>query len=211
MRRAIVVSLIGIIVASAIPAAGDNRFVRDPRDTKGRLDVRRLEHGHGPASPTGARRVRHIVTMHRGWWKRRLRCGNGPCHGILNLEFSTDRDSDRERLIQVYVRDGRYTARIFAETENCVIQTGPCEQRTEAIGRARVTRPSSRSISVSLPVRKLGQDLDLYRWRIQLAFGRRSPCPEHSGESPNFAGGHVCIDYAPQRSPNTFSWFRHRL
>jgi hypothetical protein len=150
------------------PAAADVVTRKDPKDTLGRLDIRRISHGHA-----GEDAVTHTITTYGEYSSRLLDWSQRP--GGMLLLFIDGVDDGWERIVVVRWRDGRLRAPIFDEDRR--------------VGMAQVTRPNRRTVKVTLQKRQLGDlgDPPQYLWRAISLFRNRGRCK----------GVFSCLDGAP--------------
>ena len=125
------ISLCLIVPMLIVPPAGANRAgFSDPNDARGRLDMRRLTHGHA-----GSGSVVHTITMHERFSSRLLRSG------FISLRFDTNGDlSKLERRVLVKWRRGALRANVYNNTSG------------RRVGAANVRRPNRRTVRVTIPV-----------------------------------------------------------
>jgi hypothetical protein len=140
LKRAVVAGLAVSLVLSlgADPAAADSAYRRDPNDTAGRLDIRRIAHGHA-----GEDEFTHTVKTYQRFRSRLLR----PRRALIAMFVETDAAF---MCVVVVWRNGSLRAPIFDD----------CEGR---VGTAQVTRPNRRSVRVTLSESDLGGP-SVYLW-----------------------------------------------
>jgi hypothetical protein len=160
-----VVTVLVVALIAITDAQADTRRISDGNDVSGRLDIRRASHGH-----SGARLV-HTISTFSTWGARLVRrSGNN----LFSLEISTDGDRRPERIVLVYSRNGRMIADVFRFSGG----------NLTLIGSASASRPSARTVRVSIRRSRLGNP-GRYRWSAQSQFKRAGACS-------NF-----CVDRAP--------------
>jgi len=180
VRAGAITLLTGLLLAGG-PATADRLVVADANDTSGRMDIRRVIHGHLDAST-----VAHRVATYRRWRSRMLSAKGS---GALSLIFSTEGNSCAEALVIVDLKDGRLRSRIRSydplgcgrgDDSGGFGEWRPIPQRPR--------RDNRRSITVFVPLDMLSKtELDQYRWSATTFFLQDgTPC------SP-----HVCGDDAP--------------
>jgi hypothetical protein len=156
-RRYLTVAIAGALVLAlfAAPAAADVVTRKDPKDTPGRLDIRRVGHGHA-----GENAVTHTITTYRRFSSRLLI----PKRGAFVLVTATPEGEGR--IIVIWWRNGRLRAPIFdMETER-------------RVGSAKVSRPNRRAVRVTLEISQLGDlgDPARYRWVALSLFRDKGGC-----------------------------------
>lgn len=153
-----------LFAVQVTPVAADARFVADPDDAKGFLDIKRVAHRHADGRPG---RLRHTITTFESWNARDLRCA------ATGISFK-----NRDRYVRIYYEGGLKAEMLNTETQ-------------KVIGQARVWRPNSRSVRVQFPKRWLGSPINRYRWlAVTETYGGFCPPfhgdpPEHRDLSPN--------------------------
>ena len=172
MRRITVASLLLLSMLMS-PAGADSSSTTDPDDTSGRLDIRRLAHGHD-----GEVNLRHRLRMSNDWSNRAL-SGIGT---EIYIWFSTDTDEYAELRGVI----DRHEGRLYAEMEKYDEAEGSAD--IQSLARIEVTRPSSRAVEISFPRSLLGASTTHYYWSATAYFisSRISAC--HEG----------CQDIAPE-------------
>lgn len=166
-----------LVLTRSVPTSADVVFRRDPNDTHGPLDVRRLGHGHGHRP----RVLTHIVTTSRPWDESDVRNKNS----FIYLWFSTDDDRYAEARVAVISQDHELTVQFqdYEESSDSA-EVGPPSS-------IRFTRPNRRSIKVFFSKRRLG--VDSYRWSVETLY--------RNGSSRNCRLGQpLCNDRAPRGS-----------
>lgn len=180
MRR-IVLVLVAVALSSS-PAAADVVAKADRNDVAGRLDIRSVSHGH-----RGQKRLVHSIDIYARWRNRALRNESS----WISLHFDRRARS---------FRDDRYLRIDWSKSKGLYarITTFGVHGPGEFIARVAVWRPTSHSVRVRFPKRRLGADLRRYRWSAITSFENEGRCASSldSGDQ----GG--CIDYAPgKRQP----------
>lgn len=149
MRRPFGIALSLLLILAAGPTTADTKARRDGDDL-GRLDIRRLRHGHADKS-----RLKHSLNMD-GTWKNRLLRGR---HRYIYFWLSTDAEERfAERRIVVDYKRGRLVAWMESyeeESDAAGIQF---------LGFISVSRPSRSSVSVRFRRQLLGESVDQYSW-----------------------------------------------
>jgi hypothetical protein len=148
--------LLGALLFILVPvgAQADQVRHRDPRDTRGRLDIRRIAHGH-----EGGHAVTHSISMYRAFSSRLLQ---RPSNRLVLWLWESE-DDDWVRVIIVRWRDGRLRAPIWGDDGR--------------VGNARVTRPNRRTVSVAVNLRHLGEGEQTgYYWGVESFFANRNAC-----------------------------------
>ena len=156
----------------------------DGNDTPGRLDIRRIVHGHRLQGEH--RLTRHRLSTHRHWYTRHLRGDLS----FLNMFLNTDGDKRPERRLTIDVRKKNLLARM---------DRYPSGKR---VGYTKVWRPNKWSVSVAFPESFLGQGITAYKWNANSFF-------HTSGDGPCGIPTDVvrtCADRAPNRGQ-----IKHRL
>jgi hypothetical protein len=157
--RRVVTGAFAIMLAFTLmgdPAVADTLSRDDPRDTLGRLDIRRVRHGHA-----GSDEVTHTISTYRRFGSRSLQ---GRTHFIIDMFLN---DGDDERFIVIFWRNGSLRAPVFRG------------DLTRA-GTARVTRPNRRSVKVTVREMILG-DPSKYAWVALLISHRGAQCSGEEG------------------------------
>ena len=129
---------------------------RDGSDTAGRLDIRRIVHGHKLQAEH--RLTRHRLSTHRRWYTRHLRGDLS----FINMFMNTDGDKRPERRLTIDVRKKKLLARM---------DRYPSGKR---VGYTKVWRPNKWSVSVAFPESFLGQGVTAYKWYAN-SFFRHGP------------------------------------
>ena len=164
---AVVICLLGA------PADSNEMGARDPNDTKGRLDVRLVRHGH-----TEAGALKHRLSTFGEWHGKALSDGR---HSSIDFWFSTDRE-DRYAEFRATVDriDGELQACLGSYAEGSDFAgVGPCEP-------IQFRRPNGRTVVIVFPAAMIG-DPDRYAWSGYTYY--RNEDSEHCRRS--------CIDEAP--------------
>jgi hypothetical protein len=173
----------GAVVAAALclallpgTAVADHARAFDPDDTHGRLDIRRVSHGH-----RGAHVLTHRITTF-GEWRPRLLSKRT----YLTVWFSTDGDKWAEYIARIFYRHGGLRACFGGYAEGSdYAGVGPCK-------RVPVARPDRRSVLIRLKDSFVGDD-DSYGWSAESSYALEGSehCPLRN----------VCYDYVPSRLP----------
>lgn len=175
MRRLLLVPLSFLLmVGLALPAGADVVRQRDGDDTPGRLDIRRVVHGH-----TENGRLKHRVVTFKPWKARHLRRRAN----YIYVWFSTDGEKRfAERRVVIDFVDGKLQACIQMYDEiNDGAAVGPCEDIT-------LRRPDTRTALVVFRRRMLRRNLQEYSWSASTSF--KSPESKRCSEE-------ACLGVAP--------------
>jgi hypothetical protein len=156
-----------------VPASADDATRSDPREMDWGLDIAAISQGHFQRASDGDWRLVHTVTMYEKWRSRKLRC-----YSSISMRI---RDNDRS--IRIVYRDGHLRGRVESA-------------RGRFVGRAYVTRPDKRSLSVRVRPRHLGRVGQSYRWRISAGTTGCGCDDNGGGTSPSCIG---VVDVAPDR------------
>lgn len=166
---------LSVVLSSFMPiaAAADSAHMTDPNDTPGKLDVRRLAHGHT------ADKLKHVVGTDNAWHNSVLSGSNSHIY----LWISTDSESEfAERRVVIDLRNDKLWAAIQPYVESAdAADVGPLTE-------IRVRRPSRRKVAVIFRRNLLGKDVAEYGWSVTTRFKR-------SGSAR--CARQVCIDDAP--------------
>jgi hypothetical protein len=146
--------LVLVVVAFPLSADADRRVISDADDAHGRLDIKSAVAGHLMKSGDGARLIRHRLTTYRRWHKRVLEGGSSH----MEFLFDADEDASDDLQVTVDIRNGKLSARITDLDDE------------KGLGRARVWRPSGRSVSIALRKGDLGGKT--YRWHAFTSYHR---------------------------------------
>jgi hypothetical protein len=164
---------LSIVAAQSVTASTSTR--RDNKDTRGPLDVVRVQHGHARGND---KVLTHAAWTTGRWNKKDLRNKNS----YIAFWFSTDGDGYAEHRIFVASRDGRLVADFHDYEEGSdYAGVGPSTL-------IRWTRPNKRSIRVFLHRKHLG--VDEYGWSVQSTYRSSSSRRCRAGHAP-------CYDKAP--------------
>jgi hypothetical protein len=173
-RKVIAGAVVTMLALSLVPpAAADSISRRDPKDTQGRLDIRRISHGH-----RGDDAFVHTISTYRRFPSKLLR-PSGRAGGVFLLWLADDPSFDGTlRIVLVRWRNGRLRAPIFDFWTD------------RRVGTARVTRPNRRTIRIVIPKRALGTlgEHPGYYWAATSVYWDRGACSEDG-----------CWDGAPNR------------
>jgi hypothetical protein len=170
-RTATIVAAALAVSLSPGPAAADFVSRQDPKDPNGRLDIRRVSHGHA-----GDDAVTHTIGTYRRFTSRLLRPHRRP-GGTFVLLMAAPGLADG-RIVFLRWRKGSLRAPMFdLMTE-------------EFVGMARVTRPNPRAVRITLTKTQLGVlgDPPGYFWVGLSFYTNRARCREDG-----------CFDVAPNR------------
>jgi len=180
--------LMAFFVASGATAASTVGTL-DGNDTHGRLDIRRIVHGHRLTGDHSL--IRHRLSSRRRWYTRHLQ-GNP---NFINMFLNTDRDKRPERRLTIDVRGNRLFARM--DRFPSVVRVGYAD-----VWRPNKWSPNKWSVSVAFPKSFLGQGVMAYGWYANTFFhtGGDGPC----GTPTDVV--RTCVDRAPNRG-----LIKHRL
>ena len=158
-------------------AAADHVRVHDANDTRGRLDIRAVAHGH-----RGDHSVTHKLVTY-GDWRPRILKGS---RSYISFWFSTDGDKYAEFRATLDYRHGRLRACFGGYEEGSDFGVvGPCK-------KVSVRRPNRHSVVISLKDSFVG-DHDAYGWSAESYFG--------DTDSKRCPARNPCSDYVPRRLP----------
>lgn len=159
-------------------AVGDADLARDADDTRGRLDVKQIRHGHG----TRMGLLRHRIAMHGEWGTRVLRRKGA---GELYLIFSTRGNNCAEQRVKIVKRDGELSAFIQAyDPVGCGRYDDSGAMSEYVALDAEIDRRRGRDIIVTFDKRDLRKKLDDYSWSVMTILESQR-CNDS------------CIDYGP--------------
>jgi hypothetical protein len=169
-RLGAVIALVVIGASFPLLAGANHLDPDDPNDVRGPLDVERVRSWGRPRRP-GWR----VVTFAR-WTPKRLWD-----KGFVLVLLDTVGDDRFEYYAFVRSNGSRMRARLFKDR---------LRRRDRDLGSLATWRPSRRSVSVRVPLRRLrvGNNRAFYRWQVQTLF-TGSRCRR------------VCFDLAPDRGP----------
>ena len=197
-----------LLVALAVPAAGDSQTVLDSDDSESPTDVVAARHRHArrdtaatPGHRTRERLWFRIVTYEA--WSHEAIDGH---EQFITFEINKDQDDEIERCVVVRAHTPGeaaslgYSASIY---ERCIYFDD--DKLVASYGTEHVTRPDTHSLRVHVPKRALlGQADRAYRWRAATAFTDENPGTPCSEPDPHHDGGYgECHDFT--------RWVRHRL
>ena len=168
------VAAFGVIVAVALamPAMARASTISDPDDVHGKLDVASVTQEHGARGP-----VVHTITTYEAWSGRAISIRRG---SAFLIDFDTAGGTRAERFAIVYRSHG-------------ILRVAVLTRNGRELGFGTATRPSLKSIRVSIPRKLLGKP-NGYRWRLFSVYfgpGCRAACVDRA---PN--GGEVLHDLA---------------
>ena len=168
------------VVAMALVAGANDTDVTDPNDTKGKLDVRAVRLDHDTKTPRWT-----IVTGSR-WTNREMWD-----RGFIEVLLDTRRDEAAEYYLLVRTNRASLEGSLWR-----LQRVGP----DSYLGALRVSRPSRRSASVEVQLRRLefGDQRDFYRWWVHTVI-TSTVCPRTCHDvAPN---GDPVLQWRPGRSP----------
>ena len=154
MKRLLVLAVAVVLASTALIASATHQEVRDPNDTRGKLDIRRVE-------IVGDAANRWVITTDRGWAVRRIFD-----RGFFLIHFDTFGDDHYD--YYVLLRSDR----LHMEG---TLWRDPKNSRDRQIGTAEVSRPNRRSVKVTVPLRRMRfPDAAVnYRWHARTLFIRK--------------------------------------
>ena len=195
LARVIGASLVLLVTLSPVPMAGANPGGEgDAADTRGKLDIAAIRHGHG-GSP---RVLAHRVITWEKWDSRVLGPGG---KGDLDLIFSTRKNECAELMIRVVRRHGNLRAQIRSYDP---LGCGPYDDSGGGSDfvkmDARVGRPSPRSVRIAFDRSELLPRWDDdYKWSVQTRW--------ESDRCPNG----TCYDSGPDEGRGMRGVVKHTL
>lgn len=171
-----------LLILGVPPASANTSSSGDPDDVAGRLDIKRITHGHARNG-----KLWHKVAMERPWGRKALAGSNE-----IRLEFSSDREDRFDEVhVSVDLHEGKLKAWVFAYVEGSdYAGVGPSE-------RIRLERPDRTSVKVFFARGRVDRR-DRYVWSARAGYRDRDPsrCRE------------TCLDVAPDSSRERLE---HRL
>lgn len=172
MTRTLFAALAISLLAGAPTAATESRR-RDPNDTPGPLDIRRIAHGHA-----GGGALWHKIVTYGTWGRKALQ---GP--EIIRFQFSTDgEDRFDEVNASVDLKDGKLQAWIYPYVEGSdYAGVGPSQ-------RIRLKRVNRRSVKIFFD-RSWVDKRDRYAWSVWTSYKDKNS--RHCTKT--------CSDRAPDR------------
>ncbi len=175
MKR-VAAMLLAALVLSPTPGVGSQAGRRDPNDTPGRLDIKRIAHGHKSRKVLWRK-----VAMHSAWGRNALRGDDE-----IRFMFSTDREDRYDEVhAMVALKNGKLGAWIFPYVEGSdYAGVGPST-------RIRFTRPDRRSIKIFFG-RGWVDGEDRYAWSLASSYK----------DKQSRRCDRWCNDYAPGSSPD---------
>ncbi|HWM13155.1 MAG TPA: hypothetical protein VNO56_01600 [Gaiellaceae bacterium] len=173
-KRALLVAVAAGVGLGLTGTAQANVVTRpDGNDTSGPLDIRSASHGHAGTAVT------HTIRTF-GTWSRAV-VGPGTPNAFL-LFVSTDADPAAERVVLVFASASRMVALVL-------------RPNGALVGRASATKPTGRTVRVSIPRARLGSPAG-YRWQAFSYFER---------------GSGTCSNGCLDRVPNGSTTVRHDI
>lgn len=174
LAGAVSFGLLLVIVNLAGPALADVQKSRDPRDSGGKLDVVRVEHGHG--QPKHA--LRHTLVMRQPWQDSALRG-----RSVVYVFFSTDREP----------RFSEYRARIDYENGQLVASIMYYDHGGDYVGMGepvaiQVARVGRRSVTIEFARSLFPENVRRYGWYATSEF---------KSNGPGSCSDVLCYDEAP--------------
>jgi hypothetical protein len=151
-------------LGSPVAAAAETRTITDGNDVPGRLDIRSVTQG------MHRRSVVHTISTYGTWTGRLLRFQESR---FLFIDFDTKAGPRADRIAVVFFYRGKLRAAVLSG-------------RGRFRGWATASRPGSRSVTVRISRRLLGNPLG-YRWIAASEYTSSTVCPRG------------CLDRAPNR------------
>jgi hypothetical protein len=161
------VAAFGVIVAVALamPAMVRASAISDPDDVHGKLDIASVTQEHGAMGP-----VVHTITTYGPWRSRAIGIRRG---SAFLIGFDTAGGTRAERFAIVYRSHG-------------ILRVAVLARDGRKLGFGSATRPTLRSIRVSIPRKLLGKP-NGYRWRLFSVYfgpaGCRAGCVDRAPNS----------------------------
>jgi hypothetical protein len=155
-RKLVLATVAGAVAVALVqpPAAADVVIRKDPKDTAGRLDIRRVAHGHD-----GDDAVTHKITTYRRFPSRVLKRQRTRFEVVI-----WDRHDRWAGIVFIWWRNGRLQAPIFDLYHG------------HRIGSAEVTRPNRRTVMVRIKLTDLGEPPGFYDWKVFSYFKNKGAC-----------------------------------
>ena len=153
MKRKVVavVSIVGAVALAPWLAGAEQEAYEDPNDTKGRLDVKKVE-------VAGAKRVRYKVFTFQSWNPNELRD-----HGFVIVFFDTFGNNRFDYFALV---------RSNGDGMNGSLWRDRSRKKDYKVANLKTWRPSARSVGVRVPIGRMKwpASRDHYTWRVQTLF-----------------------------------------
>ena len=175
-----VAAAIATAMLAALAAGAHDTDLKDPNDTRGKLDVREVRLSHRTASP------RWTVVTFADWgvfemWDR----------GYVEILLDTRMERDPEYYLLVRASRSELVGSLWR-----LHPTGP----DSYLGTVPVKRPSRRSVSVQVGLWRLdfGDRRDFYRWRVHTIYTSdacRRTCHDYAPSRTSV------LQWRPGRSP----------
>lgn len=140
--------------STVMNASATHQVVRDPNDTRGKLDIRRVKIG-------GQRANRWQITTDRGWSVRGIFD-----RGYFLVHFDTFGDDDYDYYVLLRSDRRHMQGSLWRDRQR---------SRDELIGTADVRRPNRRTVKATVPMRKMRfpEAAVNYRWHARTLFIRK--------------------------------------
>jgi hypothetical protein len=188
-RKTVVVAvLMATMVLDGSAAVADRRAVDDPNDTAARLDLRVVEHGHGPKPADGRRHLRFTIRTYERWRTRVLGDRTSDKYSFEVWISTNGDDSVAERdIVILRARDGSVRARVCCFGEGNYYRSVPS------------WRPGPRSVTVGVRRALLGRHIGAIHWfaGVEVEYSERNCGGPGGGEGPPPIACRV--DKAPNR------------
>jgi hypothetical protein len=153
-----------VAVALAVPAMARASTISDPDDVHGKLDIASVTQEHGATGP-----VVHAITTYEAWGGKAISIRRG---SAFLIDFDTTGGTRAERFALVYRSHG-------------ILRVAVITRNGRELGFGTATRPSLKSIRVSIPRKLLGKP-NGYRWRVFSVYfgpGCRAACVDRAPNS----------------------------
>ncbi len=180
MRQLTIICAVLVLAASVVPAEADTRRRSDGNDTRGPLDIARIEHGHR-VNAKGARQLTHTVRTY-GEWRSRLLRRRAFIHLFFQLKGHPG--NPEERAVWITYEDGRLQAEMY----------NTLGDPPKFLAKVSVWRPDERTVKIAFRKRLLRRrSFDHYGWTT-LSYIEQSHrfCDRRGGcgdFAPNMRGG----------------------
>jgi hypothetical protein len=189
MRRLSIGLLCAVaLVLAAAPGLADQASLHDGNDAFGRLDVKRITQGHASNG------LLHRIDTYGSFNKGSLSQDGSYIHVL----FTTDSDNRPERALVVDVEGRDWIAQMHPWRNG--------EIGEHVYGRARVTRPNTRSVRLVFKRSLLGSGVNEYGWHVDTQY-------HHSGH-PHCGTDKGVVIVCPDSAPNDtkpYAYLRHQL
>lgn len=165
MKRRLVLLMVMVMLVLALPAFASHQDVTDDNDVDGRLDIRRVEMEEGPPR-------KWTITTYKGYKPEEIFD-----KGYLLVYFDIRGDERFDYYLLLRPVWDKIRGNLWKDYE---------EANDEMVGHSRVRKPTGRTITATVPFKKMKipkKQVD-YRWHARTIFA-----------GPNCR--RVCIDRAP--------------